>query len=56
MVPAQPSADFDLHAVQVRPTHGSAEHRRWDQLVARHHYPSFRGLFGRGLRHVATLR
>ncbi|MDE0105075.1 MAG: DUF4338 domain-containing protein [Bryobacterales bacterium] len=48
-------ADFDLHAVQVRPTHGAAEHRRWDRLVARHHYLSFRGLFGRGLRHVATL-
>ena len=55
MAPAQPLADFDLHSVQVRPTHGSAEHRRWDQLVARHHYLSFRSLFGRGLRHVATL-
>ena len=45
----------DLRAVRVRPTVGAAEHRRWDRLCARHHYLSFRGLFGKALRHVATL-
>ncbi len=47
--------DLDLRAVRVRPTWGAQEHRRWDQLVATHHYLSFQGLFGKGLRHVATL-
>ena len=47
--------DLDLRAVRVRPTHGAQEHRRWDRLVATHHYLSFHGLFGKGLRHVATL-
>ena len=46
---------LDLRAVRVRPTWGAQEHRRWDQLVATHHYLSFQGLFGKGLRHVATL-
>ena len=41
--------------MRVRPTHGAPEHRRWDRLVARHHYLSFEGLFGKALRHVATL-
>ena len=46
---------LDVRAVSVRPTWGAQEHRRWDQLVATHHYLSFQGLFGKGLRHVATL-
>ena len=46
---------LDLRAVTVRPTWGAQEHRRWDKLVATHHYLSFQGLFGKGLRHVATL-
>ena len=46
---------LDLRAVTVRPTWGGQEHRRWDKLVATHHYLSFQGLFGKGLRHVATL-
>ncbi len=47
--------DLDLRAVSVRSTYGAQEHRRWDRLVATHHYLSFQGLFGKGLRHVATL-
>ena len=46
---------LDLRAVTVRPTGGAQEHRRWHKLVATHHYLSFQGLFGKGLRHVATL-
>ena len=46
---------IDLRAVAVRPTWGAEEHRRWDQLVAAHHYLPFHGVFGKGLRHVATL-
>ena len=52
-VPTQASA-LDLRAVTVRPTWGAQEHRRWDRLVAAHHYLPFQGLFGKGLRHVAT--
>ena len=47
--------DLNLRAVRVRPTRGAQEHRRWDRLVATHHYLSFQGLFGQALRHVATL-
>ena len=47
--------DLDLRAIQVCPTHGADEHRRWDRLVARHHYLSFRCLFGKAVRHVAVL-
>ncbi len=47
--------DLDLRSVRVRPTRGAQEHRRWDRLVATHHYLSFEGLFGKALRHVATL-
>ena len=52
-----PSHDYviDLRAVTVRPTWGAEEHRRWDRLVAAHHYLPFHGLFGKGLRHVATV-
>ena len=46
---------LDLRNIRVRPTHGSQEHRRWDRLVASHHYLSFRRMFGKALRHVATL-
>ncbi len=46
-------AALDLRTVTVRPTHGEGEHRRWDRLVAEHHYLRFRGIVGKGLRHVA---
>ncbi len=52
--PAQ-GCDIDLRAVAVRPTWGAEEHRRWDRLVAAHHYLRFHGVFSKGLRHVATL-
>ncbi len=45
----------DVRTVTVRPTFGAQEHRHWDRLVAAHHYLGFGGLFGKGLRHVATL-
>ena len=41
--------------MRVRPTQGAQEYRRWDRLVATYHYLSFEGLFGKALRHVATL-
>ncbi len=44
----------DLRAVTVRPTWGAREHRRWDDLVAAHHYLRFHGIIGKGLRHVAV--
>ncbi len=46
---------MDLRAIEVRPVHTPAERRRWDELVARHHYLPYHGLFGRALRHVAVL-
>ena len=33
---------------------GVEERRRWDTLLAKHHYLPFRGLFGKSLRHVAV--
>ena len=51
-LPAQESVD--LRAVTVRPTWGAQEHRRWDRLVAEHHYLPFHGVIGKGLRHVAV--
>ena len=48
-------SDLDVRSVRVRATRGAEEHRRWDRLVAAHHYLSFQGLFGRAVRHVATL-
>ena len=53
--PPPESCDIDLRSVTVRPTWGAEEHRRWDALVASHHYLPFHGVFGKGLRHVATL-
>ena len=52
--PATQGCDIDLRAVTVRATWGAEEHRRWDRLVAAHHYLPFHGVFGKGLRHVAT--
>ena len=51
-----PASDtsIDLRAVTVRPTWGAQEHRRWDRLVAEHHYLRFHGVVGKGLRHVAV--
>ena len=43
-----------LREVEVRPVRGVGERRRWDALVAQHHYLPFRGLFGKSLRHVAV--
>ena len=43
-----------LRGVEVRPVRGVEERRRWDALVAEHHYLPFRGLFGKSLRHVAV--
>ena len=53
--PPRAGRAVDLRAVRVRPTHGASEHRLWDRLVATHHYLPFGGLFGKGLRQVATL-
>ena len=39
--------------VEVRPARPD-ERRRWDALVAEHHYLGFRQFAGRGLRHVAV--
>ena len=50
-----PAGGVELRAVTVRPTWGAEEHRRWDRLVAAHHYLPFHGVFGKGLRHVATV-
>jgi hypothetical protein len=44
-----------LGEVTVRPVLRVEERRRWDALVAEHHYLPFRGLFGKALRHVAVL-
>ena len=49
-----PPAVF-LRKVRVRPVHNIAEQRRWDRLVAKHHYLSFRGFYGKALRHVAMI-
>ena len=38
-LPAQ-DLSVDLRAVTVRPTWGAQEHRRWDRLVAEHHWPA----------------
>ena len=43
-----------LRDVEVRPVCGVEERRRWDALMARHHYLPFHGLFGKSLRHVAV--
>ena len=43
-----------LREVEVRPVRGVEERRRWDALMAEHHYLPFRGLFGKSLRHVAV--
>ena len=48
------SAGRWLRDVEVRPVRGVEERRRWDALVARHHYLPFHGLFGKSLRHVAV--
>ena len=47
-------SSIDLRGVTVRPTWGAQEHRRWDRLVAEHHYLRFHGVVGKGLRHVAV--
>ena len=50
-----PRSALQLRSIRVRPTCGAQEHRLWDRLVEAHHYLGFGGLFGKGLRHVATL-
>ena len=39
--------------VEVRPVRAD-ERRRWDALMAKHHYLGFKQFAGRGLRHVAV--
>ena len=60
MTRRDPSATLSLRSVTVRPIRGLEERRRWDALMAAHHYLSYRGLvrptaglFGRALRQVA---
>ena len=48
------SAGRWLRDVEVRPVRGVEKRRRWDALMARHHYLPFHGLFGKSLRHVAV--
>ena len=48
--PDMESAGRWLRDVEVRPVRGVEERRRWDALVARHHYLPFHGLFGKSLR------
>ena len=53
-LPASDSS-IDLRGVTVAPDlRGAQEHRRWDRLVAEHHYLRFHGVVGKGLRHVAV--
>ena len=49
------NAYLDLFSVRVRPTLDRTEHGHWDRLVAAHHNLSLQSIFGRALRHVATL-
>ena len=48
-------AEVSLREVEVRPARAD-ERRRWDALMAAHHYLGFRQFAGRGLRHVAVWR
>ena len=48
------SAGRGLREVEVRPVRGVKERRRWDALMAEHHYLPYRGLFGKSLRQVAV--
>ena len=45
---------FSLSAVEVRPVSDAAERARWDRVMDAEHYLGFRGMFGHGIRHVAT--
>ena len=47
--------DVAVREVAVRPARAD-ERRRWDALMAEHHYLGFRQFAGRGLRHVAEWR
>ena len=47
--------DVVVREVVVRPARAD-ERRRWDALMAEHHYLGFRQFAGRGLRHVAEWR
>ena len=48
-------SDVVVGEVEVRPVRAD-ERRRWDALMAEHHYLGFRQFAGRGLRHVAEWR
>ena len=48
-------AEVVVGEVEVRPARAD-ERRRWDALMAEHHYLGFRQFAGRGLRHVAVWR
>ena len=45
---------FPLSAVAVRPVADAVEQARWDRVMDAGHYLGFRGMFGHGIRHVAT--
>ncbi len=47
--------DVVVREVSVRPARAD-ERRRWDGLMAEHHYLGFKQFAGRGLRHVAEWR
>ena len=47
--------DVVVREVVVRPARAD-ERRRWDALMAEHHYLGFKQFAGRGLRHVAEWR
>ena len=52
---AAPAAlNFPLSAVEARPVSDAAERARWDRVMAAEHHLGFRGMFGHGIRHVAT--
>ena len=46
--------DFPLSDVRVRPVRDAAERAEWDRVMNEGHYLGFRGMFGDGVRHVAT--
>ena len=51
---APAALNFPLSAIEVRPVIDAAGRARWDRVMAAGHYLGFRGMFGHGIRHVAT--
>ena len=54
MAPLTVSPAISLRDVEVRLVRTQEERRCWDELVARHHYLPFHGLFGKAVRHIAV--